>query len=86
MKYLYYLAPHRLDIFISDEAFIEFGAEYLELSVEIVGWLLVGVDDLTQDLLVVVDHVCPADVPVVMTHAARDVQSHWVHVEHHVFH
>ena len=52
-------ATHRLNVFIAGSSDVSEGTDQSELSVEIVGWLHVVVGDLSQYLLVVVNHVSP---------------------------
>ena len=65
---------HRLDKLVADEAPVELRAGELELPVEVVGGLLVGVGQLAQHLLVVVHHVGPHHLHPVRVGAARDVE------------
>ena len=65
---------YRLDILVADEALVELGADELELPVEVVGRLLVGVDDLAQHLLVVVQPVRAPHLGSVLAARCRYVQ------------
>ena len=66
---------HRFNKFVADKSVVVLGARQLELSVEIVGWLLVGVGDLSDDLLIVVDHVAAHNLHSADAGAASDVES-----------
>jgi len=48
---------HCLNVFIAGETSVQFRTDEFEHTVQVVGWLLVGVLNLPQHLLVVVDHV-----------------------------
>ena len=51
-----------MNVFIAGSSDVSEGTDQSELSVEIVGWLHVAVGDLSQYLLVVVNHVRAPDL------------------------
>ena len=66
---------YRLDVFIAGESLVQFAAHDFELPVEVVGRLLVGVGDLSDDLLVVVHHVGSHNLGTIDIGAANNVQT-----------